>query len=145
MKKYAFIFFGSLSLFLGFLGIFVPGIPTTPFVLLTGYLYARSSPKLYEKLQKNKYTGACLRSVDEGLSLKMRLVSISFMWLMILLTAFLVFNAEDKMRYVMIGLGVIGTVAQMIALRKKKPKVQEVVMIEECTINKKRYTEKEYD
>ena len=142
MKKYIFIFLGSVSLFLGFLGIFVPGIPTTPFVLLTGYLYARSSPPLYAKLQKNKYTGACLRSVDEGLSLKMRLVSISFMWLMILLTAFLVFKAEDKMRYVMIGLGVIGTVAQMIALRKKKPKVQRLPISEECSTRNKLYTEK---
>lgn len=122
MKKYLFIFFGSLSLFMGFLGLVVPGIPTTPFVLLTGYLYARSSPRLYAKLQKNKITGACLRSVEEGLSLKMRIFSISFMWIMVLITAFYVFDSESIMRYVMIGLGVIGTVAQMIALRKKKPK-----------------------
>lgn len=124
MRKYLFIFLGSLSLFLGFLGLVTPGLPTTPFVLLTGYLYAKSSPRLYAKLQKNRITGACLRSVDEGLSWKMRLFSISFMWLMIILTAFLVFSSEDKMRYVMIGLGVIGTIAQLITLRKKTLKTQ---------------------
>lgn len=147
MKKYLFIFLGCLCLFMGFLGLFVPGIPTTPFVLLTGYLFARSSPPLYAKLLKNKYTGACLRSVEEGVSLKTRLFSISFMWLMILLTAFFVFDAEGKMRYIMIGLGVIGTVAQAIALRKKKPKVkkqeiQEKLVSEEFPVRNKLCLEK---
>lgn len=130
MKRYLYIFLGSLSLFLGFLGLITPGIPTTPFILLTAYLYARSSPSLYAKLQKNKITGACLRSVEEGLSWKMRLFSISFMWIMILVTAFLVFGSEDKMRYVMIGLGIIGTIAQLIALRKKPSKTKNDYCIE---------------
>lgn len=130
MKRYLYIFLGSLSLFLGFLGLVTPGIPTTPFILLTGYLYARSSPTLYAKLQKNRITGFFLRSVEEGLNWKIRLFSISFMWIMVLITAFLVFGSEDKMRYVMIGLGIIGTIAQLIALRKKPSKANNDYLIE---------------
>lgn len=124
MKRYIFIGLGTLSLILGLCGLFTPGLPTTPFILLTGTLYAKSSPKLYSRLEKNKLTGMYLKRMENGLSWKARLISILFMWVMVFFTAFYVFNAESKMRYVMLGLGVIGTIAQMIALRKKKPKKQ---------------------
>ncbi|MFO8055489.1 MAG: DUF454 family protein, partial [Bacteroidales bacterium] len=41
-----FIFLGTVSLFLGVLGIILPGLPTTPFLLLTAALYVKSSDKL---------------------------------------------------------------------------------------------------
>lgn len=123
MKKYIFISCGTVSLILGLCGLFTPGLPTTPFILLTGTLYAKSSPKLYKRLENNKLTGRYLKRMENGLSWKARLFSIAFMWVMVCLTAFLIFDAENKMRYIMLGLGVIGTIAQLIALRKKKPKV----------------------
>lgn len=127
MKKYIFISCGTVSLILGLCGLFTPGLPTTPFILLTGTLYAKSSPKLYKRLETNKLTGRYLKRMENGLSWKARLFSIAFMWLMVCLTAFLVFGAESKMRYIMLGLGIIGTIAQLIALRKRKP---EAILIE---------------
>ncbi len=44
------IFLGTVSLILAVIGIFVPGLPTTPFVLLSAGLYIRSSEKLYNAL-----------------------------------------------------------------------------------------------
>lgn len=126
MKKIIFIILGTISLFLGLCGLFTPGLPTTPFILLTGALYARSSPRLYKKLEENKLTGMYLNRMKTGLSWKIRLFSIAFMWCMVCLTAFVVFDAQSKMRYVMLGLGVIGTIAQLIALRKPKPKTEPV-------------------
>ena len=55
MKKYLFIILGLISLGLGLLGIVTPGLPTTPFILLTGVLFAKSSPRLHQKLLDNKY------------------------------------------------------------------------------------------
>ncbi|MBF0575841.1 YbaN family protein [Dysgonomonas sp. GY617] len=124
MKKYTFITLGTISLILGLLGLFTPGLPTTPFILLTGALYAKSSPQLYKRLEENKLTGKYLKRMETGLSWKVRLLSICFMWCMVCVTAFLVFDADSKMRYVMLGLGVVGTVAQLIALRKRKPKIE---------------------
>ena len=43
VKKYALIFTGSTSLALGVFGLFVPILPTTPFLLLTSFCYLRSS------------------------------------------------------------------------------------------------------
>ncbi len=137
MKKYIFITLGTISLILGLCGLFTPGLPTTPFILLTGALYAKSSPKLYKRLEENRLTGRYLKRMETGLSWKAKLFSIALMWCMVCITAFLVFDANSKMRYVMLGLGVIGTVAQLIALRKKKPKMelQEVQQITENTSN----------
>ncbi|NDW10763.1 YbaN family protein [Dysgonomonas sp. 520] len=117
--KLLYIILGSISLALGLLGIITPGLPTTPFILLTGYLYARSSDKLYNKLKNNKITGRYLNKVSKGLSFKEASISVLLMWCMILFTAFVIFP-YGKMRFVMLGLGIIGTVSQYVVLCKRR-------------------------
>lgn len=126
MKKYLFIFLGTVSLILGLCGLFTPGLPTTPFILLTGALYTRSSPRLYKKLENNKLTGRYLKRMETGLGWKARLFSIALMWCMVCITAFYVFDAESKMRYIMLALGAIGTIAQLLAFRKRKAKTEKI-------------------
>lgn len=48
---------GCISLVLGFIGIFLPLLPTTPFILLSAYCFAKSSPRLYHWLINNKTFG----------------------------------------------------------------------------------------
>lgn len=122
MLKYLYLILGLISLTLGLLGIVTPGLPTTPFLLLTAFLFAKSSPKLHQKLLNNKVTGRYINRVNSGLSIRARLISIGFMWCMVTFTTFVVFD-NWKYRYMMLGLGVIGTIAQLIVLRKRKPKV----------------------
>ena len=55
------VIFGSLFLGLGIVGIFVPLLPTTPFLLLAAALYVRSSPRLYAWLLNQRHLGSyCL-------------------------------------------------------------------------------------
>lgn len=52
---------GILSLALGTLGIFLPLLPTTCFVLLSAWCFAKSSPQLHAKLVNNKLFGSLIR------------------------------------------------------------------------------------
>lgn len=100
---------GTVALGLAFLGIFVPGLPVTPLALLAGWLYARSSEKLYRRLLENKYLGKKIRNYHEkgGVSRKGKVVIILLMSAMVLISAFCVLP-DSPLRYIVLGLGVIG-------------------------------------
>ena len=130
LLKYTYIILGTITLALGLLGIVTPGLPTTPFLLLTAFLYARSSDRLHKKVLTNKITGAYINKVNNGFSMKLTLFSILFMWIMISFTTFVVFKGNFNMQMIMIVSGVIGTIAQILVLRKKKKKVVQEVSSE---------------
>lgn len=46
--RFCYVLVGSLALAMGLIGVFVPILPTTPFLLLTAYCYARGSNKFYD-------------------------------------------------------------------------------------------------
>ena len=54
MRKYIYIAVASLAVALGFLGMFLPILPTTPFLLLAIWLYMRSSRKGVKMILSNK-------------------------------------------------------------------------------------------
>jgi uncharacterized protein len=59
--RFTLIACSSLFLSFGFIGIFLPGLPTTPFVLLAAGCYARSSPRFYNWLMNHRLFGPPLR------------------------------------------------------------------------------------
>ena len=84
--KTLYIALGTLSLALGILGIFLPLLPTTPFLLLTAALYFKSSPRLY------KHLGPYIRSFRENkaIPLRAKIISISLMWITMLYCVFFI-------------------------------------------------------
>lgn len=93
--KYVYLFIGSLSLILGVIGIFLPVLPTTPFLLLSAALFFRSSPRAYDWLLAHKYLGPYIRSFreDRMIPLRAKIVSISLLWLTALHCAVLLFES----------------------------------------------------
>lgn len=75
-RKIALITGGTISLGLGILGVVVPGLPTTPFILLTAYLYASSSLRLSNWLMQHPYFGKLIKDYKEnpGLTVVHKLV-----------------------------------------------------------------------
>jgi len=73
----------------GVVGIVLPVLPTTPFVLIAAACYLRGSKKMYDKLVKNRYFGGYLRDYMEGRGVSKRatVVSITSLWILILLSA----------------------------------------------------------
>lgn len=84
--KALYILLGSLSLVLGIIGIFLPLLPTTPFLLLTAALYVRSSPRLYNWLLRQKHLGPYIRNFREhkAIPLRAKIISVSLIWITIL-------------------------------------------------------------
>ena len=89
-KRIIFIIIGSLSLVLGIIGIFIPLLPTTPFILLTAYLYAKSSKRLYDLLITNKIFGKYLENYRQGRGIPKytKIVAITTLWISILYANF---------------------------------------------------------
>lgn len=87
--------FGTLFLVLGIVGIFVPVLPTTPFLLLAAALYFRSSPRLYDWLMKHKRLGPYIRNFREfrAIPLRVKIISVSLVWLTLLYSSFFIVTA----------------------------------------------------
>ena len=68
---------GVLALTLGIIGIILPLLPTTPFVLLAAAAFAKCSTTLYDYLAKNKYFGTIIKSWEENRTIPLRAKIIS--------------------------------------------------------------------
>ena len=77
---------GWISLGLGLIGIFLPLLPTTPFLLLAAACFVRSSERFYRLLMNNKRFGPYIRNYREGkgLPFKLKALAITFLWASIL-------------------------------------------------------------
>ena len=73
---------GCLAVALGILGIFLPLLPTTPFLLLASACFARGSTRLHNWLQTNKVFGKYLRDYEngKGIPLRGKVWVLIFMW-----------------------------------------------------------------
>ena len=60
-SRILFLFLGFLSLLLGFVGIFLPILPTTPFALLAAYFFSKSSETLHNWLLNQKQLGPLIK------------------------------------------------------------------------------------
>ena len=89
VRKTLFIIAGTITLILGTLGRFVPLLPTTPFYLLTAWLYLRGSDRMYNAVMRNKYFGKIVRDfmVDKSISTRTKIITVSTMWAAILFSA----------------------------------------------------------
>jgi len=73
---------GTICVGLGILGVFLPILPTTPFLLLAAACYARSSRRFYRWLTTNRWFGAYIRHYRDGLgiSLRHKVITLALLW-----------------------------------------------------------------
>lgn len=100
---------GSLALGLGLLGVVLPGLPTTPFVLLAAACYAKASPRLHAWLLNHRLLGPMLRDWEQHRSLTRRTktVAVVSMTLMVSLSVWS-FRGRLIAQLVLVLLGTIG-------------------------------------
>ena len=111
---------GSISLGLGIVGIAIPLLPTTPFLLSASYCYCRGSRRLDRWLLNNKYLGEYIKNYREGkgIPLKVKVLSISFLWITIIFS--IVFIINILIVQIILIMIAIGVTTHILALRTLK-------------------------
>jgi len=85
IKKGILIFVGTVCVGLGILGMFLPLMPTTVFLLLAAYCYSRSSDRFHNWLMNNRFLGKDISSYKSGngISVSQKISTISILWISI--------------------------------------------------------------
>ncbi len=121
MKKTLFIIFGSISFGLGVIGIFLPILPTTPFLLLSAALFGKSSDRLYNWLMNHKVFGNYIRDFRENkaIPLKGKIASVSMLWLLILYSIFFIVNERWYLQALLAAIA-IGVTIHILSFKTKR-------------------------
>jgi uncharacterized membrane protein YbaN (DUF454 family) len=108
LKRQLLLAAGTLSLAIGIVGIVVPILPTTPFLLLAAGCYLRSSPRFYNWLMGNRFFGAYIRNYIEGrgIPVKVKLFIIIILWATISISIWLVANWIVTIVLLIVAVGV---------------------------------------
>jgi uncharacterized protein len=111
------IVIGTLCVILGLIGIFLPILPTTPFLLLAAACYARSSDRFLHWLLNNRFFGVYIRNYREGrgMARSTKILTLTALWLTLGLSAAFATSAL----WLRLLLAIIGTGVTIHLLRLK--------------------------
>lgn len=89
MIRVLFNILGTVSLGLGVLGVFLPLLPTTPFLLLAAFCYLRGSPGMHHWLLSHRMLGPYIRDFQSGrgIPLRTKVIALGLMWLSLAFSA----------------------------------------------------------
>lgn len=120
MKRIVLSIVGLASVATGTIGIFVPGLPTTVFLLAASYCFARSSPVLHRRLLENRVFGRYIEVYEKerAMPLRAKIVSLCLMWLAIVVSARWI--PGGVMPFVMVGLGIVGSAVILFYVRTSR-------------------------
>ena len=115
-KKALLVAAGSLCLVLAVLGVFLPLLPTTPFLLLASACYVRSSERLHGWLMGNRLLGGYIRNFKErrGVTARAKVMTIVLLWLPLLYSVY-----RLDLFWVELLLVVMGLVWTVLIIRMK--------------------------
>ncbi|MDD2533142.1 MAG: YbaN family protein [Eubacteriales bacterium] len=103
--KIIFVILGTISFVLGLIGIIVPILPTTPFILLTAFLYLHGSERLHQWLTSHPIFGVYISDYFQrgGIRKSAKISAMIFLWIGLGLSILLI-----DYRWLQIGLVLIG-------------------------------------
>jgi uncharacterized protein len=85
---------GLISLVIGGIGMVLPILPTTPFLLASAACFCKSSPRMYNWLLNNKWFGEYIKNYKEGrgLPMKTKITALTVLWITISFSAVFLLN-----------------------------------------------------
>lgn len=118
---------GSIAVILAILGVFLPLLPTTPFLLLASACYMRGSERLHRWLLNNRLFGEYLRNIENkrGMPLRGKIITLAVLWASMSYSIYIVKAVFLKGMLVAIGIGVTIMILRMktleTAVREREP------------------------
>ena len=96
LKKGLFVVAGTICLVFGAVGIILPILPTTPFLLLSAACYLRGSDRMYRWLLNNKWLGTYIRNYREGKGIPLRgkISALVLLWVTISFSAIFIVRID---------------------------------------------------
>jgi len=118
--RYLYLISGILLVAIGVIGIFLPLLPTTIFLILASACFIKGSPKANEWLRNHKILGVYIKNYQDktGLSIKAKVFNITLLWIMILSSAFF-FTEELLIRLLLLAIA-IGVTIHLLMIKTKK-------------------------
>ena len=121
LKKKLYITFGFLAVALAIVGVFIPGLPTVPFLLVALFCFERSSKKYHDMIMNNKYFGPVLQDYysGKGLTPSVKIKAILFLSCGMIFSIYKIQNLHARIGLALVWLGVA---IHIILLKTKKTK-----------------------
>jgi len=122
IKQGLLIIAGTIFTGIGIIGVIIPVLPTTPFLLLAAACYIRSSQKLYDWLLNNRILGAYINNYiqGKGMPLRVKLLTISLIWITIVLSVmFVIQSLAIRVIVILVALGVNVYIIRIKAFKGK--------------------------
>lgn len=112
---------------LGVVGIFLPVLPTTPFLLAAAYFFARSSPRFYRWLTTSSYLRAYIDNYRSGTGVPWRMIrrSLIFLWVSLALSSLLWSNGWYWLLLGTVGVGVSAHLLMLRRAEEKRPLTED--------------------
>jgi uncharacterized membrane protein YbaN (DUF454 family) len=105
LLNYFLIGLGTLFVAIGAIGVVIPLLPTTPFLLLAAACYVRASDRFYNRLLGNRYLGSYVRDYREkgGIRKRAKIITIIALWATISLSSFIISDMLITLSLVLIA------------------------------------------
>jgi hypothetical protein len=118
--KYFYLISGFILVAIGVIGIFLPLLPTTIFLILASICFLKSSPKANEWLRNHKVLGGYIDNYQNktGLTRNAKIANIITLWTSISLSAFLL-TEELYIRIILLAIA-IGVTIHLLLIKTKQ-------------------------
>ena len=126
IRKAVLIFTGTVCVALGVLGMFLPLLPTTVFLLMAAYCYSRSSERFHTWLLTNRWFGPYISNYKsgKGISLRQKISTISILWVSIGVSIWLVGGFWITLLLLAIAVGVT---IHLLWIKTYRPEIDPVI------------------
>ncbi len=124
-KRALFFSLGVLFVGIGAVGVALPVLPTTPFILIAAFCFGKSSKRAEQWISNNRYFGSYIENYKNknGVPMDIKRNSLIFLWIMLIISAIIINNTIMFIVLAIIGLGVS---AHILLLKTKKTELQHI-------------------